>query len=127
VNTGSNRDARLARLREQIAETRARMAVLPGVPVASNVTTVAATAIPSASARPAAIATPAVPPSAAPTHLVPPAGLPSWDQPDGARPMTPLAGGLALEVVQRIGDWAQVRASNGWVGWVDGRRLLAKP
>jgi SH3-like domain-containing protein len=37
--------------------------------------------------------------------------------------MTPLAGGLELQVVQRIGDWAKVVAVNGWTGWVDARLL----
>jgi RsiW-degrading membrane proteinase PrsW (M82 family) len=60
----------------------------------------------------------------APTHLVPPEGLPSWALPDPAGTSTPLSGGLALELVQLIADWAQVRASNGWTGWVDGRRLV---
>ena len=38
--------------------------------------------------------------------------------------MTPLAGRLELAVIHRVDDWAQVRASNGWVGWVDARRLV---
>ena len=78
-------------------------------------------------AAPAAI--PGAPPPApawAPTHLAPPDGLQSWDQPDGSRPMTPLAPGLELVVVQQVGDWAQVRAVNGWTGYVDARRLVAK-
>ena len=62
----------------------------------------------------------------APTHLAPPDGLQSWDQPDASRTMTPLAPGLELLVVQRVGDWAQVRAINSWTGWVDARRLVAK-
>jgi len=28
-----------------------------------------------------------------------------------------------VAVVERKGDWARVTASNGWSGWVDGRRL----
>jgi RsiW-degrading membrane proteinase PrsW (M82 family) len=80
-----------------------------------------------AEAFPAPPAPPAAPAAWAPTHLAPPEGLQSWDQPDGSRPMTPLAPGLELLVVQRIGDWAQVRAVNGWTGWVDARRLVTKP
>jgi hypothetical protein len=38
--------------------------------------------------------------------------------------MTPLAGYLDLMVVQRVGDWARVVASNGWTGWVDARLLI---
>jgi len=60
----------------------------------------------------------------APTHLAAAGGQQSWDQPDSARPMTPLAGSLDLRVVQLIGDWAQVVASNGWTGWVDARLLI---
>lgn len=53
--------------------------------------------------------------------------LQSWDRPDPSRPMTPLAGTLPVAVVRRIGDWAQVVASNGWTGWVDARRLVPVP
>ena len=58
-----------------------------------------------------------------PTHRAASMGQQSWDQPDPSRPMTPLAGNLDLQVVQRIGDWARVVASNGWSGWVDARLL----
>ena len=50
-------------------------------------------------------------------------GIPAWPTPDPSGASTPLAGGLELQVVQRIGDWAQVRATNDWSGWVDARRL----
>ena len=60
-----------------------------------------------------------------PTLRVPSEGLASWSSPDPAGPITQLAGGLELAVVHRVDDWAQVRASNGWVGWVDGRRLVS--
>jgi SH3-like domain-containing protein len=40
--------------------------------------------------------------------------------------MTMLAGGLDLQVVQRIGDWARVVAVNGWSGWVDARLLVPR-
>ena len=53
-------------------------------------------------------------------------GLPAWLVPDGTTAALRLAGGLELQLVQRIGDWAQVRASNGWTGWVDARRLLPR-
>jgi hypothetical protein len=98
--------------REHIAALRAELQALPDVAVQ-----VAATA-PVAAAPVAAWA---------PSHVVPPEGLPSWDQPDPARPQTPLAGNLPLAIVQRVGDWVQVSASNGWTGWVDGRRLVALP
>ena len=56
----------------------------------------------------------------------PPRACRSWALPDPSGTSTPLAGGLDLEVVQRVADWAQVRASNGWMGWVDARRLVGK-
>jgi hypothetical protein len=59
-----------------------------------------------------------------PTLRVPLEGLMSWARPDPAGPATPLAGGLELAVVHRVDDWAQVRASNNWIGWVDARRLV---
>jgi hypothetical protein len=62
----------------------------------------------------------------APTHRAPAQGLASWQIPDPAGPQTLLAGNLDLEIVARVADWAQVRASNGWTGWVDGRRLVSK-
>lgn len=65
------------------------------------------------------------PPAAfAPTLRVPPEGMSSWARPDPTSSMTPLAGRLELAVIHRVDDWAQVRASNGWVGWVDARRLV---
>jgi hypothetical protein len=58
------------------------------------------------------------------TLKVPPEGMLSWQRPDPNGPSTQLVGGLLLFVIQRIDDWAQVRASNDWVGWVDARRLI---
>ncbi len=37
-----------------------------------------------------------------------------------------LGGRLELVVVELAGDWARVVAVNGWTGWVDGRRLVAR-
>ncbi len=31
--------------------------------------------------------------------------------------------GLPLKVLETLGDWAHVEASNGWQGWGDGRLL----
>ena len=62
-----------------------------------------------------------------PTHRVPPEGMQSWDQPDPSRRVTPLAGTLPVAVVRRVGDWAEVVASNTWTGWVDARRLVPIP
>jgi TM2 domain-containing membrane protein YozV len=61
----------------------------------------------------------------APTLRVPPEGIQSWTRPNANGPATALAGGLELVEVNRTGDWAQVRASNGWTGWVDRRRLTS--
>jgi hypothetical protein len=59
-----------------------------------------------------------------PTHFVPMGGLPAWDYPDPNRPpIAVLNARLGLVVEAVAGDWALVRAVNGWRGWVDGRRL----
>ena len=60
-----------------------------------------------------------------PTHLVPPGGMAAWIAPDPSRPpMLNLPERHELIVESRAGAWAQVRAVNGWRGWVDGRRLV---
>jgi len=59
-----------------------------------------------------------------PTHRVPPAGLDSWPRPDPLAAAGPrIDGGLEVQVVDRLGDWAKVAFSNGWTAWVDGRLL----
>jgi len=64
----------------------------------------------------------ALPPPA--IHLVPPGGLAAWPTPDGSRlPAVVLPERLELVVEARTGAWAEVRAANGWRGWVDGRLL----
>ena len=61
-----------------------------------------------------------------PTHTVPADGLDAWGSPDPRSPVAArLAPGLPVRVVATTGDWAQVTASTGWSGWVDGRRLEA--
>jgi hypothetical protein len=63
-----------------------------------------------------------------PTHRVPIAGLPSWTEPDLSAEVGPtLEAGLRLQVVERRAAWALVRASNGWTGWVDARKLELSP
>jgi hypothetical protein len=63
-------------------------------------------------------------PTWSPTHFVPMGGLPAWDYPDPNRqPIAVLNPRLGLVVEAVAGDWALVRAVNGWRGWVDGRRL----
>jgi hypothetical protein len=63
----------------------------------------------------------------APTHLVPAAGMAFWAAPDGRQPpVGQLPANLELVLEASAGAWAQVRAINGWRGWVDGRLLAAK-
>lgn len=60
-----------------------------------------------------------------PTHSVPSDGAPTWPTPDPNRPAEGrLDPGLPVEVVASSGAWVQVRCSNDWVTWVDGRTLL---
>jgi SH3 domain-containing protein len=70
----------------------------------------------------------ATPPGAsgfAPTHHVPPSGLDAWPSPDAtAPPSTHLDPGLPVQVVDRLGDWAKIMASNGWTAWVDARVIV---
>jgi hypothetical protein len=62
-----------------------------------------------------------------PTHVVPPSGMAAWDAPDPSRsPLWQLPGDLELVVDANAGDWAGVRAVNGWWGWVDARLLVAR-
>ena len=83
-----------------------------------------------APATPAMAVTPAMPapmPQAPtwPTHITPPAGLAAWAEPNPASPRVFLAPGLPLAVTEWMQNgWARVVASNGWIGWVDGRLLL---
>ena len=63
-----------------------------------------------------------------PTHMAPPAGMQAWDVPDPSRPAAiQLPPNLELVVESSSGDWARVRAVNGWQGWVDGRLLVGRP
>ncbi len=63
-----------------------------------------------------------------PTHFVPTGGMAAWDYPDPSRqPRVVLSAGLGLVVDGSAGEWALVRAVNGWRGWVDGRRLATRP
>ncbi|MEW6059456.1 MAG: zinc ribbon domain-containing protein [Actinomycetota bacterium] len=72
--------------------------------------------------------TPETPPAErawAPSHTVPSGGLSAWGRPDPTAPVIArLDPGLPVLVTERAGDWAQVVASNGWTGWVDGRSLV---
>ena len=60
-----------------------------------------------------------------PTHLVPAGGMAAWDSPDPSRPpVSQLSARLELTVEANSGAWAQVRAANGWRGWVEDRLLV---
>ena len=124
----ADRDTKVAAARGLITDLRTQLDALPdigGHAVVATVTAVPAqTAAPSTS--PAAPPAPVAPVVFAPGNRVPPEGLDSWQVPNPAGPSTALAGGLELEVIERIGDWAHVRASNAWTGWVDARRLTPR-
>jgi putative serine protease PepD len=61
-----------------------------------------------------------------PTHLVPAGGIAAWNAPDPASPAAVLLPArVELVVETTYGGWAQVRAQNGWSGWVDSRHLVA--
>lgn len=75
--------------------------------------------------QPAVPMQPAAIPMWSPTHFVPAGGLPAWDHPDPTRqPTVDLSAGLGVVIDSVLGDWAFVRAMNGWRGWVDARRLI---
>jgi RsiW-degrading membrane proteinase PrsW (M82 family) len=109
--SGPDHDAKVAAARELITSLQAQLAALPDA--GSHAAAVSGVAG-------------AAPLPFTPSDRVPSEGLDSWQAPDPAGPSTALAGGLELQVVQRIGDWAQVRATNGWSGWVDARRLVPR-
>lgn len=51
----------------------------------------------------------------------------SWPRPDPSVAAGPrIGGGLEVQVVDRLGDWAKVIFDNGWTAWVDGRLLVAR-
>lgn len=61
-----------------------------------------------------------------PSHVVPPGGMAAWARPDPSEPpVATLDPGLPLQVVETLGDWARIVASNGWSAWVDAGRLVA--
>jgi len=59
------------------------------------------------------------------THVAPREGLQVWRQPDPAgQVISQVQGGVQLQLLERRGAWARVAFSNGWSGWVDGRRIV---
>ncbi|HYI22895.1 MAG TPA: PrsW family intramembrane metalloprotease [Candidatus Limnocylindrales bacterium] len=120
---GSDDDPNVVAQRERIRAVRAQLSALPDVARPAAIVTAAPVGGATAAGVPvaAAGATPW-----APTHVVPATGMASWEAPDPSRPPTvTLAGGVQLVVVEQQGAWSRVMGSNGWVGWVDGRLLLA--
>jgi hypothetical protein len=111
--TTYSRDAVLAAV--QTAKPATSTEIPAGKPPATN------EASPSAPPTGDAASTPA--PAWAPTHTVPAEGLTAWVEPDLKAESVAVAGGLPVAVAERKGDWARIVASNGWTGWVDGRRL----
>jgi hypothetical protein len=63
-----------------------------------------------------------------PTHVAPQDGLQAWDEPDPSKPaIAQVQPGVRMQLLERRGAWAHVVFSNGWKGWVDGRRMLDAP
>lgn len=62
-----------------------------------------------------------------PTHVVPGGGMRAWEAPDpSSPPVTEVAAGLEVQVIEANGAWAHVVFSNGWSAWVDGRQLMER-
>ncbi len=60
-----------------------------------------------------------------PTHRSPAGGLQAWAAPDPSQqPVIVIPPNVDLVLVSTAGEWAQVRAYNGFVGWVDAKLLL---
>lgn len=63
-----------------------------------------------------------------PTHVAPHDGLQAWDEPDPSKPaIAQVQPGVRMQLLETRGAWAHVVFSNGWKGWVDGRRMLDAP
>jgi len=94
--------------------------------VAASATPETVTTGASAYATPAPVPAPMQTPAAwTPTHHVPAEALPAYDTPVPGTPVAMLDPGLPVMVLEHRGDWAHVRAVNGWEGWVDARRLVS--
>jgi hypothetical protein len=109
-------DPDLVRARNEVRALRERLWAAPGVPAALGI-------------QPGTVAALQALPRETPwtrDAVAGPGGVPWWAEPVGDRPPTGTIGpGVELQVVARQGDWAHVRARNGWTGWVDGRRLAS--
>jgi RsiW-degrading membrane proteinase PrsW (M82 family) len=124
VGTGDHAD--VMQQRDVVRALKAEYDALPVyvAPVAVVTAQVAVAAVPQPVVQaPQALGAPAW----APTHRVPDEGMAAWAAPDpSVPPAVTLGGRLELVVVELAGDWARVAAVNGWTGWVDGRRLVAR-
>jgi hypothetical protein len=121
--TPYSHDALLDALRPAVPATTESEATAPATKTTRAAkTTKAAATTEAATATEPATSTPT--PAWSPTHTVPAEGMTAWAAPDPKSQSVALAGGLPVAVVERAGDWAHVTASNGWSGWVDGRRLV---
>jgi len=132
---GLNRQTFLLAIRD-IAGTADSLAGMSGTAATAGVVAAAENAEPVAVAaaeaaveeepEPQAAQTVVVEPAAAwaATHTVPGGGLSAWAEPDpGLAPVAKLAARVELQVQEERGAWARVVGSNGWSGWVDGRKL----
>ena len=62
-----------------------------------------------------------------PTHLVSGRGLPAWEQPDPTKPSAQqLAPWSEVQVIDRVGSWANILTDDGWEGWCDMHQLIAR-
>lgn len=59
-------------------------------------------------------------------YTTPRNGLRAYAVPDPSQPpVATIPAGEPVEAIEWRGDWARVRCTNGWTGWVDGRVLCA--
>lgn len=62
-----------------------------------------------------------------PTHRTPAAGLQAWAAPDPSQqPILMIPPNVDLVLLGTAGEWAQVRAFNGFVAWVDAKLLVGR-
>ena len=85
-------------------------------------------ATPAVNAHPAPAPMPhAAQPPFEPTHIVPAAGLETRARPDPALAVgPPLPPYLEVQVIATTGAWSNIRCSNQWTAWVDGRLLIPR-
>jgi RsiW-degrading membrane proteinase PrsW (M82 family) len=125
-------DPDLLRQRARIQQLRDQLWAIPGVVGALQIPEATVHAmramgrvvLPFGDAGVAAAPTPATPERA----WVSDTGATAWAFPDPTNPpIATLEPGLAVEVTQRTGGWAEVRTAEGNTGWVDARLLTSQP